>query len=75
MKRYDWRQGEYYLESLDMTPAAVDLARLNTGAAPFLDNHARDTMANRLGAVLPGSARIRRRQRHCNGGPIHQQVG
>ena len=58
VKRFDWREGEYYLESLDMTAAAVNLDRLNGGAAPFLDNHAHGGMADRLGAVVPGSARI-----------------
>lgn len=56
VKRWSYSEGDY-LEALDMTPSAVDLGRLNAGAS-FCDNHQQDTMASRLGAVVPGSARI-----------------
>lgn len=58
VKRFDWRESEYYLEALEMSTAAVNLDRLNGGAAPFLDNHARGGMADRLGAIVPGTARV-----------------
>lgn len=56
VKRYSWDEG-YYMEVLEMSPASVDLGRLNAGAS-LLDTHAQGTMANRIGAVVPGSARI-----------------
>lgn len=56
VKRWSWDEGAY-LEELDMAPAAVDLSRLNGGAS-FLDTHSQDGMAARLGAVVPGSARV-----------------
>jgi len=56
VKRFSWDEGEF-LESLAMTADAVNLQRLNAGAS-FLDSHSQTSMANRLGAVVPGSARI-----------------
>ncbi len=46
-----------YDEILDMSPAAVDLSRLNAGA-PFLDSHRDDTLSRIIGSVVPGSAKI-----------------
>ncbi|MET3896144.1 phage head maturation protease [Devosia sp. UYZn731] len=57
VKRYDWAEGGFYWEELDMSPGAVDLGRLNAGAS-LLDSHLQGSMANRLGAVIPGSARL-----------------
>lgn len=56
VKRYSWDEG-YYLEELEISASAVDLTRLNTGAS-LLNAHAQGSMADRLGAVVPGSARI-----------------
>lgn len=56
VKRWSWDEGAF-LEELEVSPEAVDLARLNAGAS-LLDSHVQDSMANRLGAVVPGSARI-----------------
>lgn len=47
----------YYDEILDMSPAAVDLSRLNAGA-PFLDSHRDDTLSRVIGSVVAGSAKI-----------------
>ena len=54
--RYSWGDGAY-LETLDVTPKAVRLDRLNKGA-PFLNSHASWDLADVIGSVVPGSARI-----------------
>ncbi len=56
VKRYSWDEG-YYMEELSMDPKHIRLGRLNAGAS-FLDTHDQGAMASRLGAVVPGSARI-----------------
>ncbi len=56
VRRYSWNEGDY-MEELSMDPLAVDLARLNAGAS-LLDSHDQSGMGSRLGAVVPGSARI-----------------
>lgn len=56
VKRWSWDEG-MYLETLDMAASSVDLGRLNGGAS-FLDSHDQSGMASRIGAVVPGSARI-----------------
>ncbi len=43
--------GNEYLEVLSLDPGAVDLTRLNSGAAPLLNSHARDGLNNILGVV------------------------
>lgn len=43
--------GKEYLEVLSLEPDAVDLSRLNSGAAPLLNSHARDGLSNILGVV------------------------
>jgi len=58
VKRRDWERGEY-TEVLDMAPKSVRLERLNSGA-PVLDSH--DYFSGTrsvIGAVVPGSARVR----------------
>lgn len=57
VKRYDWNQGTYYIEKLGMTPDNVRLDRLNNGA-PLLDTHDGYSVADMLGAVVRGSAKI-----------------
>lgn len=56
VKRYSWDEG-YYMEELSMDPKHIRLDRLNKGAS-FLDTHEQWSMASRLGAVVPGTARI-----------------
>lgn len=53
--RYDWDGA--YVETLDVTSAAVRLDRLNAGA-PFLNTHQSGDISRVLGSVVPGSARI-----------------
>jgi phage head maturation protease len=55
--RFDWYDGEYYIEELSLEPSAVRLDRLNAGAC-LLDSHDDYTLASVLGSVVPGTARI-----------------
>lgn len=55
--RYDWNSGAKYLERLSMKPDEIRLDRLNAGA-PLLDSHASYSIADQIGVVLPGTARI-----------------
>lgn len=55
--RFDWWDGEYYLEELSMDPGAVRLDRLNSGAC-LLDSHQDRTLRSVLGSVIPGSAKV-----------------
>jgi HK97 family phage major capsid protein len=48
--RYDWWEGEYFIEELSMDPAHVDLGRLQSGA-PVLDTHQRHGVSNIVGVV------------------------
>lgn len=51
VKRYNWWDDEHYEEELAVSPEAVDLARLGSGAAPVLDSHATRALANQIGVV------------------------
>lgn len=55
--RFDWWDGEYYTEVLEMNDGAVRLERLNSGG-PVLDTHASYRLSNVLGSVEPDSVRI-----------------
>lgn len=57
VRRYDWRSGRYYQEILEVSPKAVRLDHLNAGA-PLLDTHDDSALAQVVGAVVPGSAKI-----------------
>ncbi len=46
-----------FTEVLDVSPKAVRLGRLNAGA-PFLNTHASGDLADVIGSVVPGSAKI-----------------
>lgn len=48
-------------EQLIVTPEAVRMARLNSGA-PFLDSHDKSSLSSVLGAVVPGTAKLSRGQ-------------
>src|SRR3546814_6811671 len=39
VRRYNWWDDEYYDEQLDMRADAIDMTRLESGAAPVLDSH------------------------------------
>lgn len=57
VRRYDWREGQYYDEELVVDSNAVRLERLNLGA-PFLDTHSQWELRDVIGSVVPGTARI-----------------
>lgn len=57
VRRRDWRNGGDYIERLSMAPGAIDLGRLNSGAS-LLDSHSAYSMHDRVGIVVPGSARV-----------------
>jgi len=55
--RFDWYDGEYYVEELSMDAGAVRLDRLNAGAT-LLDSHQSYSLRSVLGSVVPGTAKI-----------------
>lgn len=57
VKRYDWSNGEWYLEELSLEPGHVRLDRLNTGA-PLLNSHFGGSLDAVLGTVVRGSATV-----------------
>ena len=48
VKRYDWVNGRYYLEQLEVSEAAIDLSRLERGA-PLLNSHMAWDLEDQLG--------------------------
>lgn len=58
VRRYDYFNDEIYDEELLVTPEALRLGRLNSGAAPVLDTHDDMTIDNVKGVVMAKSARI-----------------
>lgn len=58
--RYDWKRGEYFVETLSLEPKAVRLDRLNAGAS-VLDSHNQYRGLDAvIGAVVAGSAKLER---------------
>lgn len=57
VERFDWNTGKRYLEVLSLDPAHVRTGRLNDGG-PLLDSHSAWSVADQLGAVVPGSVRL-----------------
>ena len=55
--RYDFDTGRKFTERLSLDPAHVRLDRLN-GGAPLLNSHAAGELADIIGVVEPGSARL-----------------
>lgn len=53
-----WDELREYEEELIVTPEAIRLGRMNSGAAPFLDTHGSWSLEDVLGTVVEGSARI-----------------
>lgn len=51
VRRYDWWEGEHYEEELEVSSAAVDLARLSSGAAPVLNSHRTGDLSSQIGVV------------------------
>lgn len=60
VRRMDYWTGKEYVEKLSLDPAHVRLERLNEGA-PVLDSHANFSVADILGAVVPGSASLQKK--------------
>ena len=58
VRRYNFMADESYDEELVVSPTALRLGRLNSGAAPVLDTHSDFTLENIKGVVMGGSARI-----------------
>lgn len=56
VRRYSWTDGPYD-EVLSVKPGCVRLDRLNSGA-PFLNTHDGSSLANVIGSVVRGSAKI-----------------
>lgn len=50
VRRFDWWTERYYIERLQVTPEAVDLARLNAGA-PVLNTHGSWDLGDVIGVV------------------------
>jgi hypothetical protein len=57
VRRRDFWTGKEYVEVLSMDPAHIRLDRLNDGA-PLLDSHNSFSVADQLGAVVPGSVEL-----------------
>jgi hypothetical protein len=57
VRRFDWRTDRFYSEVLLVTPAAVRLDRLNSGAL-FLNTHSDSDLSDVIGSVVPGSAKL-----------------
>jgi Caudovirus prohead serine protease len=57
VERFDWWTGKRFIEKLSLKPSAVRLDRLNAGG-PLLDAHSSYSIADQIGTVEPGSARI-----------------
>lgn len=55
--RFDWWDGEYYDEILEMGDGNIRLERMNAGA-PLLNSHNMYSLGAIVGSVVPGSARI-----------------
>ncbi len=52
VRRMDWWTGQAYDEELVVTAEAVDLSRLDSGAAAVLDTHAGYSLKSQIGVVL-----------------------
>lgn len=57
VRRYDFWSGKEYMETLSLEPDHVRVDRLNEGA-PLLDSHSSFSVADQLGAVVPGSVQL-----------------
>jgi hypothetical protein len=48
VRRYDWNNGRYYLEQLEVSPEAINLDRLERGA-PLLNSHYAYSLEDQIG--------------------------
>lgn len=51
VRRFDWRFDREYWEELALDPDAIDMTRLNSGKAPFLNSHERWDLRGVIGVV------------------------
>lgn len=56
VKRYSWQEGEID-EELEVSDRAINLVRMNAGA-PVLNSHRSGNLADVIGVIVPGSARV-----------------
>lgn len=61
VERMDWYSGTRYLEVLSLDPAHVKIDRLNQGG-PLLDSHGSYSVLSMLGAVVPGSVKLSKKE-------------
>ncbi len=61
VERMDYFTGKRYLETLSLDPAHVRLERPNSGG-PLLDSHSAWSVADQLGAVVPGSVTLAKKE-------------
>jgi len=52
--RYDWRTDTVYEEELDITPEAVDMARIDAGVCQVLNSHQSYDLADVMGNTVRG---------------------
>lgn len=50
VRRYDWQNGRYYMEQLEVTPEAVNLDRMQRGVS-FLNSHSAWSLEDIIGVV------------------------
>lgn len=61
VERYDWMSGTRYIETLSLEEDAVKIDRINAGG-PLLDAHSSYSVFDQIGAVVPGSVSITKRE-------------
>lgn len=61
VQRMDYWTGERYIEVLSLDPAHIRLDRLNDGG-PVLDSHSSYSVGDILGAVVPGSVTLTKKE-------------
>lgn len=52
--RYDWRSDSVYEEELDISPAAIDMARIDAGVCQVLNSHNSWDLSNVMGNTVRG---------------------
>jgi len=61
VERMDFWTGKRYIETLSLEPGQIRLERLN-GGGPLLDAHGAYSVADQLGAVVPGSVSLTKKE-------------
>lgn len=57
VERVEWWSGKRFIEKLSLKPESIRLDRLNAGG-PLLDAHNAWSVADQIGAVVPGSVKL-----------------